>query len=73
MTRLLVSIADSERAWLEQQAAATGLSMAELIRTAIREQRRASEASLDDALEATRGIWRKGDGLAYQRSLRREW
>ncbi len=73
MTRVLVSIADSELAWLEQQAVATGLSIAELILQAIREQRRVSEVPLDDVLQATRGLWRKGDGLAYQRSHRREW
>jgi hypothetical protein len=43
------------------------------LRTPHRVTRRARQASFSELLEQTRGIWKKGDGLAYQRRLRREW
>ena len=50
--------------------------MTEIVRRALRllrEQAPPPERSLSDLLEATRGLWKQGDGLAYQRRLRREW
>jgi len=47
--------------------------MAEVVRRAIRRMRDQEKTSVDDLLRQTRGVWRKGDGLAYQRRLRREW
>ena len=73
MSRLLVSLGEPERLWLERRAAETGLPMAELVRQAVRQQQLAAEASLDEVLGATSGIWTKGDGLKYQRAIRSEW
>jgi len=38
----------------------------------IREQSR-QQPDLQEALDATSGIWRRGDGLDYQNRLRSEW
>ena len=73
MTRLILSLEDRERAWLERRSRETGESMAEIIRRAIRQSRQVEEESLEEALEATRGLWKNGDGLKYQRKTRREW
>jgi hypothetical protein len=73
MSRLLLNLGDIERAYLVRRSKETGLSMAALVRQAILRQQEAEQASLEDALAATRGIWRRGDGLRYQRSLRNEW
>jgi hypothetical protein len=31
------------------------------------------QETFEQLLEATRGTWRGGDGLLYQREIRREW
>lgn len=46
--------------------------MAEIVRRAVRKLKE-SEDELEELLEATKGIWRKGDGLEYQREIREEW
>jgi len=50
--------------------------MTELIRRAVRllrEQSRRERPNLDDLLDATSGSFKLGDGLTYQRKVRREW
>ena len=73
MTRMILSIEEQDKSWLEKKAREEGVSMAELVREALRRMRKVDQATLDQALKATRGIWRDGDGLRYQRRLRREW
>jgi len=70
---MAVSIGDQDKAWLQRMAHEKGASVAELLREGIRGMRKGDQAVLDQALMATRGIWRDGDGLGYQRRLRREW
>jgi hypothetical protein len=67
MTRMQVRLEDDDKRWLEFKALRTGTSMAEIVRQAIR------RARLTELLETTKGIWRQGDGLRYQRRLRAEW
>ncbi|RJR32477.1 MAG: CopG family transcriptional regulator [Desulfobacteraceae bacterium] len=72
--RTIVTLSREEKNWLEKYSANTGISMAEAIRRGImclREQTRPS--AYQDALESSRGIWKKGDGLQYQKNLRAEW
>jgi hypothetical protein len=71
MTRIFFTIEDHDKEWLEKRARIENVSRQELIRKAIRQMR--NQATLAEALEATRGIWHDGDGLSYQRRLRREW
>ena len=73
MTRTIISLDDEDKAWVERKAEAAGVPMAEVVREAIRRMRRQEGVSFDRVLERTSGLWRKGDGLAYQRRLRREW
>lgn len=61
------------KSWLEQESERAGISMAELVRQAIRARRDAKVASLEQLLEDTRGLWKQGDGLEYQIRVRREW
>jgi len=70
---MILSIEEQDKSWLEKRAREEGVSMAELVREALRRMRKGDQASLDQALKATQGIWRDGDGLRYQRRLRREW
>jgi hypothetical protein len=73
MTRMILSLDDRDKAWLERKAAEQGVSMASVVRLAVRTLQTTEESSLKDLLDETRGIWKSGDGLKYQRRLRAEW
>jgi hypothetical protein len=73
MTRLILSLDEREKSWLKRRSQETGESIAQIIRQAVQQLEEADQRSLDETLAATRGLWRKGDGLQYQRRIRREW
>lgn len=73
MSRLIVSLDDDIKLWLEQCSLRTGRSMAELVRQALRASRDEEAALLEERLAETRGIWTRGDGLTYQNAARDEW
>jgi hypothetical protein len=73
MTRMIVSLEEKDKSWLDRQAVKAGLSRAEIVRQAVRRMQHDEEETFDQLLDATRGIWRGGDGLRYQRKARREW
>lgn len=73
MTRTIISLEEQDKSWLERKAREAGVPMAEVVRQAIRRMKQAEDETLDQLLESTRGLWRKGDGLRYQRKLRQEW
>lgn len=76
MVRTVISLEESEKAWLDRQAEDQRVSMAELIRKAVRryrEEMERDEESVEQLLEKTSGIWEGEDGLTYQRRLREEW
>jgi Mor family transcriptional regulator len=72
--RIIISIPDDDKLWLEGYSKVHKISVAEAIRQGIsqlkKEQRRQTYQQL---VESTTGIWKKGDGLAYQEKLRTEW
>jgi len=47
--------------------------MARLVREAVRRMRQQEDVSLEELLRQTSGLWSRGDGLAWQRRLRKEW
>ena len=72
----MIALDSDDKAWLDHEAARQGVPMTELVRRAVRLLRQQASrelTSLDDLLAATAGTWREGDGLEYQRRLRREW
>jgi hypothetical protein len=73
MTRMLISLGENDRLWLKQQAKETGVPMSEVVRQAIRQAQESEQKSMKDLLESTKGLWRQGDGLRYQRRIRKEW
>jgi hypothetical protein len=76
MIRTVISLDEESKKWLDQQAREENISTAELIRTAVRkyrDEKRREALPLKDLLEQTSGIWKRGDGLTYQRRLRKEW
>jgi len=76
MIRTVISIDEESKKWLDQQAREESVSTAELIRTAVRkyrDEKKREAVPLSDLLKQTSGTWRAGDGLTYQRRLRKEW
>jgi Arc/MetJ-type ribon-helix-helix transcriptional regulator len=73
MYRMLISLEETDRHWLEQQARETGVPMSEVVRQAIRRAQESGQKQMKDLLKSTKGLWRQGDGLRYQRRVRKEW
>jgi hypothetical protein len=74
--RTIVSLDADDKAWLDRVARQERTPMTRLVRRAIRQMREQAEArpsGFDRLLRETAGMGRFGDGLAYQRKLRREW
>lgn len=78
MIRTLISLDDEDKRWLDQRAKKEGMTMAQVVRTAVgryREQceREATQPSMEELLRRTSGIREGLDGLEAQRRLRDEW
>lgn len=76
MVRTVISLDKEDKRWLDETAREQHVPMAEVVRQAVHLLRKEStrEAQgLDKLLQNTSGIWKKGDGLAYQRRMRGEW
>ncbi len=72
--RMIVTLSEQEKHWLERYSRVTGISIAEAIRRGVKGliEKEGSSAH-QDALMSTQGIWTRGDGLKYQENLREEW
>lgn len=76
MTRTVVSLDSEDKEWLERKAQEEHVSIAQLIRQAVRRYReecRTDTPSIDQLLQETAGSWKAGDGLIYQHRIREEW
>ena len=72
--RIIVTITDKDKLWLEGYSKVHKISVAEAIRQSIGELKKAQERRTYEGLvESTSGIWQRGDGLEYQREIRSEW
>jgi hypothetical protein len=72
--RIIITIPEVDKLWLDGYAQECKISVAEAIRQGIgllkQGQRRKTYLKL---VESTYGIWKKGEGLAYQQMVRGEW
>jgi hypothetical protein len=73
MTRTIISLNPQDKAWLDRKARKDGVAMTQVVREAVRRMRQQEEISFEQLLNGTAGIWRKGDGLAWQKKLRKQW
>jgi hypothetical protein len=78
MIRTLISLDDEDKRWLDRKAKEEGITMAQVVRTAViryREQceRETAKPSIEELLRRTSGILQGLDGLEAQRRLRDEW
>ncbi|MFZ5798590.1 MAG: hypothetical protein ACOY3O_09215 [Thermodesulfobacteriota bacterium] len=72
--RTIITLADEDKAWLEGYSRSRDISMAEAIRQGIRILKESMQPDNYRAvLRQTKGIWKAGDGLAYQDAIRSEW
>lgn len=70
---MLISLEENDRRWLEQRSQETGVPMSEVVRQAIRQAQENGQKPMKELLASTQGLWRQGDGLRYQRRIRKEW
>lgn len=76
MARTIITLDPEDKEWLDRRARSESVSMAELVRRAARRYRQEAEAGepdLDTLLRKTSGLWKEGDGLAWQHRIRDEW
>jgi hypothetical protein len=73
MTRMLISLEENDRLWLQQRAQEAGVPMSEVVRQAIRRAQESGQKPMKELLASTKGLWTQGDGLRYQRRIRKEW
>jgi len=72
--RTIITLSEEDKRWLESYSNAHQVSLAEAIRQGIR---RLKDAELRETyrvlVQSTKGLWKRGDGLKYQREIRSEW
>lgn len=77
MVRTVISLDPEDKAWLDDKARETGNTMTSVVREAVSRYRaqdaKRGSPSLKTLLERTSGIWKHGDGLAWQKKMRAEW
>jgi hypothetical protein len=72
--KIIITISDKDKSWLEAYSKSRGISIAETIRRGISElmEKEAEDLYKTVVLE-TQGIWEEGDGMEYQEKIRTEW
>lgn len=72
--RIIVTIPDEDKLWLEAYSKVHKISVAEAIRRGIGQLKQISrQLTYQRLVEQTCGLWTLGDGLDYQRKIREEW
>ena len=76
MPRTVISLDPDDMTWLDKEAKTRRIPMTQIVREAVlslRQQRDIGAPDFDQILRETVGIWKGGDGMAYQRAQRAEW
>jgi len=72
--RTIITLSEEDKRWLESYSNLHHVSVAEAIRQGIRKLK---EAELSEnyrtLVQVTKGLWKKGNGLRYQKKIRAEW
>jgi hypothetical protein len=72
--RITITISEEDKLWLDGYTKVHKISLAEAIRHGIRHLKQGErQKTYQKLLENTCGIWKQGDGLAYQEKMRTEW
>jgi len=71
--RIIITLPAEDKQWLEGYSRAQKISLAESIRKGVQKLKKADGLKTYERLvENTYGLWKKGDGLAYQMKIRSE-
>jgi hypothetical protein len=72
--RTIITLPEEDKLWLQSYSRAHGISLAEAVRQGVQKLRIDEQQELYRSLvKSTQGIWKKGDGLKYQETIRSEW
>ena len=72
--RIIITLSAEDKQWLEGYSRAQKISLAESIRKGVQKLKKGDGLKIYKRLvESTYGLWKKGDGLAYQVKIRAEW
>ena len=72
--RIIITLSEEDKQWLESYSSVHHISVAEAIRKGIRKLKAAEfQDTYKTIVQETSGIWKKGNGLTCQRSIRSEW
>ena len=72
--RIIITIPDEDKLWLDGYAKVHKISVAEAVRQALGLLKKGQrQKTYQRLLESTCGILQKGDGLRHQQKMRLEW
>jgi len=72
--RMIITLSEEDKQWLAGYSHAHRISVAEAVRKGINKLKEDEKnQTYRELISLTSGIWKKGEGLEYQRKLRSEW
>ena len=72
--RIIITIPDEDKIWLDAYAEMHKISVADAVHQGIGLLKKGErQKTYQKLVEITCGIWKKGDGLAHQEKMRGEW
>ena len=72
--RTIITLSEEDKRWLESYSNLNRVSVAEAIRQGIRKLKEAELIeNYQTLVQRTKGLWKKGDGLNFQKKIRAEW
>lgn len=72
--RTIITLSSEDKQWLESYSRSIGISMAEAIRRGIgRLKEEEGKNTYEMLVKTSKGLWKKGNGLTYQKKMRSEW
>lgn len=72
--RTIITLSSEDKQWLESYSRSIGISMAEAIRRGIgRLKEEEGKNTYEMLVKTSTGLWKKGNGLTYQKKMRSEW
>jgi hypothetical protein len=72
--RIIITLSEEDKLWVDGYSQAHKISVAEALRQGLATLRHQEGLEAYRRLvEKTGGIWKKGDGLSYQQTIRSEW
>ncbi len=72
--RTIITLSEEDKRWLESYSSLHRVSLAEAIRKGIRKLKEAELVeNYHTIVQNSKGLWKKGNGLDYQKAIRAEW